>query len=72
MHMATMIVEKQKVPVLVEQWLNRSAEGQEQVEVVFHAGEVTIRQKPGSETSLSEWLHHVTKEWAPLLKKLAE
>ena len=70
--MATMIVEKQKVPVLVEQWLNRSAEGQEQVEVVFHAGEVTIREQAGSETSLSEWLNQVTKEWAPLLKKLAE
>jgi hypothetical protein len=70
--MATMIVEKEKVPVLVEQWLNRPGKGQEQVEVVFRAGEVTIRQRAADETSLSEWLDRVTKEWSPLLKKLAE
>ncbi len=70
--MTTMIVEKEQVPALLDQWLKRTGDEATKIEVVLSSGQMVIRELSDKEEELDRWLDDYLARRDNLMQRLAD
>ncbi len=70
--MTTMIVEKEQVPALLDQWLKRTGDEATKIEVVLSSGQMVISELSDKEEELDRWLDDYLARRDNLMQRLAD
>lgn len=70
--MATMTVERARVPELLQQWLHRSGNGSDTVDLEFLPGQLVIKQPVVDEVELRAWLKDAMSRYDSALRRLSD
>jgi hypothetical protein len=71
--MTSVVVEREKLPSILEEWLAASNVGKEaKFEIFFLPDEVIIRHRSHEREELSAWLDDAIKRYRDVLQRLAD
>lgn len=70
--MPSMIVAKDQVPALIDQWLKRTGEATTQVEVVLLSEQIVIRALSDEKNALAQWIDDYFQRRDNLMRRLAD
>ena len=70
--MPSMIIAKDQVPALLEQWLKRTGDAPTQVEVMLSSEQIVIRELSGEKNALDQWIDDYFQRRDNLMRRLAD